>query len=139
MRLQAHILGLATGCEVDEPQGASAIADDRTVSRRIDADVVGVAAELDCSTRFVVVAIEQSYRTVAGIGDEERIARWLLADPLRLAQSGNGADQATIGEVDNADSVIAKFRHEQSLSFQVDRHVIDPATHSAEQNLGFEL
>jgi len=43
------------------------------------------------------------------------------------------------GQVDNADAVIAEFGHEQSLPLQVHRHVIDPAAHIAEQDLGFEL
>src|SRR5216684_3639796 len=65
--------------------------------------------------------------------------RRLVANPLRLVQSGNGSDQTVSGQVDNADAVIAEFGHEKSLPLQIDRHVIDPAAHIAERDLGFKL
>lgn len=58
------------------------------------------------------------HRTVAGIGHKERISPRLIADALRLAQSGNCADHTAICEIDDADRVIAKFGDEQSLPLE---------------------
>nr|WP_246752010.1 hypothetical protein [Bradyrhizobium diazoefficiens] len=58
---------------------------------------------------------------------------------MRFVKASNGANYAAIGEIDNADAIIAKLGNEQSLPLQIDRHVIDSAAHVAEQNLGFEL
>ena len=69
----------------------------------------------------------------------ERIGRWLVADALWFVQPGNGPDQAAVGQIDDADTVIAKFGDEQPLPLHIDRHVIDAAAHIAEQNFGFEL
>jgi hypothetical protein len=54
---------------VDDCQRAAAIADEQSVCRRVEADVVGVVAEVDAARRREIGALEQANRAVAGIGD----------------------------------------------------------------------
>jgi hypothetical protein len=42
------------------------------------------------------------------------------------------------GEIKDADAVVSQFGDEQPLAREVDRHVIDPAGHVAQRNLGLE-
>ena len=105
----------------------------------IDADIVCIAAQLNSSRRLVVASFKQSYRTVSGIGDIEHIGRRLVADALRLLQPWNPADHSAISEIDNANTVIAQFGNEQALPLQINRHVVDPATHIAQWKPGLKL
>src|SRR5258708_30841448 len=120
-------------------KSAAAISNEDSLSRGINADIVGVAAELDSSRRLVIAPFERTHRTVTGIGDIKHIGRGLVADALRLLQSWNPADQFAVWQIDNSNGIIAQFGNEQTLSLQINRHVVDPATDVAQQNLGLEL
>ena len=58
---------------------------------------------------------------------------------MRLFQSRDRLQQFAIGEIDDADTVVAQFGHEQPLPFQIDRHVVDTAGDIAERNFRFDL
>ncbi|MEH2570279.1 hypothetical protein [Bradyrhizobium sp. AZCC 2289] len=109
------------------------------MGRRVDANIVGVAAKLDSSRGLVVAPFEQLHRAVTGIGDIKHIGRGLVPDALRVLQSRDPADQFAIWKIDDANGVIAQFGNEQTLPLQVDGHVIDAATHVAQHNFGLEL
>ncbi len=77
------------------------------MGRSVDANIVGVAAELDSSGGLVVAAIKQLHRTVPGIGDIKRIVGGFVADSLWLLQSVNPVDQFEIREIDNSNGIVA--------------------------------
>jgi hypothetical protein len=80
MRLQGHALDLATGRRINHRQAAITKTDDDALGRGVDTDVIGIAAELESSRRLLFVSLEQPYRTIPRVCDEERIDRRLIAD-----------------------------------------------------------
>jgi hypothetical protein len=58
---------------------------------------------------------------------------------LWLPQSSNVLNDRTLEKIDNSDAVVAEFRNEQALAFQIDRHVVDPAAHVAEWDFAFQV
>src|SRR6266446_4815881 len=139
MYLQRYVANLAAGRRIDHGQRAAAISNEDSLSRGINANIVGVAAELNLSRGIVVAAFKQPHRTVTSIGDIERIGRGLVADTLRFLQSCNCANQFAIGEIDNSQGIVAQFGNEQSLPLQINRHVIDAAAYHTQWDFGFEL
>jgi hypothetical protein len=139
MRPDRDVTNLAAGRRIDDGQRPAAISDEDSLSCGINANVVGVQAQLNLSRGLVVVPFEQSHRAVVGVGDVQHIGRGLVADALWFLQSWNPVDQFATWEIDNSDGIVAQFGNEQPLSFQIDCHVVDPATDVAERNLAFEL
>ena len=135
MSLQLNLGGLAVGRRVDYRQRATPVTNENSIGRSIDPNIVGVITEFDPSRRCVIRASEQQHRTVTGIGNKKGIARWYIANTLRLLQSGNDVLYLLLIQIDNADGIITKFGHEQTLSGQIDRQMIDPALNIAQRNL----
>ena len=140
VRLQRDITDLASGRGIDLGQRPTAISDEDAIGLRINANIVRVARR----ARFVrwtckLSSIKQPHGAVAGVGHIERVGRRFVADALGFLQSRNPVDHLTIGEIDNSNAVVAKLGDKETLPLQVDRHVVDAATHVAHWNLGFEL
>ena len=134
-----YVPNLAAGRRINHGQRAAAVSNEDSLICRINANIVGVAAELNPVRGIVVPSFKQSHRTVTGIGDIERIGRGLVADTLRFFQPSNCANQFAIGEIDNSQGIVAQFGNEQSLPLQINRHVIDAAAHLAQRDFGLEL
>jgi hypothetical protein len=116
---------------------AAAIADINPIGCSVDANIVSVAIKLNLTFRLVLVSFEQSHRTVAGVGDIKHVRGKVVADALRLLQPRDCLQQLAIGEIDDTNAVVAQFGYEQPLSFQIDRHVVNPPVHIAKGDLGF--
>src|SRR5258708_30254633 len=102
MSLQGHILDLVAGRRIKHRQSSIAVADDYPAARCVDANVVGVVAELYLPPRRVRVAFEQFDRPVPCVRHEERVGRGLIAYALWLIHYRKGADHATIHAIDYA-------------------------------------
>src|SRR6266480_2206653 len=138
MSIERNIGSLAALHWIDHGECAPAVTDEDLMGRRIDADVVGIIAKIDTANRVVVFTLEQPHRTVSGIRDIERIRGFVITDALRLSQAGYSADELTIPQVDHSDAVVAELGHEQALSSEIDRHMIDPTGNMTQWNLGLE-
>jgi hypothetical protein len=153
MRLEAGSIWKLSGCaasrisairrrpagRVDHRQRAATIADDDLLRRLVHPDVVRIVAELDPSVGRVVRPLKEPQRPVAPVGDEQRVARRQIADPLRLLHPGEAAYQLASLEIDDTDAVVAELGDEQPTAIEIDRHVIDASAHRAERDLAFEL
>src|SRR5258708_110430 len=82
---------------------------------------------------------KQQHRPVTRIGDKKRIARWDIAETLRLLQFGNDVPYLLLIQIDDSDGIVAELGYEQMSPGQIDRHVIDPALNVAQRDLSFEL
>ena len=107
VRLHFDVANLAAGRGIDHSQRAAAIADENPIGCGIDANIVCVAAKLNLARGFVFASFKQSHRTVAGVGDIKRVCGRFVADPLRLFQPRDRSEQFAVGEVDNADGIVA--------------------------------
>src|SRR2546430_6474504 len=87
---------------------------EHSVGRAIHANVVGIIAEIDSARCCVLRASEQQHRPVTRIGDKKRIARWDIADTLRLLQSGNDVLYLLLIQIDDSDGIVAKLGYEQT-------------------------
>src|SRR5262245_13195017 len=139
MGMQWDVGDLAVRRRVDDRECAIAVADEHVTGHRIDANIVGVIAQIESSHWLVVLASEQQHRTVTGIGDKNRVARRYIADTLRFLQSSNDVPYLARIQIDDRDAVVAELGNEEALPGQIDREVIDAAGDLAERNLGFEL
>src|SRR5262245_2316434 len=139
MGMQWDVSDLAVRRRVDDRECAIAVTDEHVTGHRLDANVVGIIAQIESSHRLVILASEQQHRTVTGIGDKNHVARRYIADTLRFLQSGNDVPYLARVQIDDRDAVIAELGNEETLPGQIDREVIDAAGDLAERNLGFEL
>src|SRR5262249_2245439 len=89
MSLQWNAGYFAVRRGIDHRQCAAPVTNEHSVGRAIHAKVVGIIAEIDSACCCVLRASEQQHRSITRIGDKKRIARWDIADTLRLPQSGN--------------------------------------------------
>jgi hypothetical protein len=75
MGFKRHILDVAAGRRIDHCQSSLAVADDDASGRRVDPDIVSIAAKLDLPRGLVSIAFEQLDRTIPRIGDEQYVGR----------------------------------------------------------------
>ena len=122
----------------DQRQGAVAIADHDPAVPRVDADIVGVLAELGDPERGEVVALEAPQRAVAA-RNVDGVGRGHVGHALRLGQTADPFQHRASREIHDAKAAVAKFGDEQSLASKVDREVIDPSAYLTERNLGVQL
>ena len=139
MRRQRDVEHLAAARRIDHRDRARAVADQHAVDAGIDADVVGVRAEIEPAGLAVLRAVVEAHRAVARIGDEQEIERRQVADALRVAQPADAVHHLARRDVDHADAVVAELGDEQPMMREVERHVVDAADHLAERDFGFEL
>jgi hypothetical protein len=57
---------------------------------------------------------------------------------LRLGLFRDAVDDFARGEIDDADGIVAELGNEQPIADRIDRHVVDPAAHIAQQYLCFQ-
>src|SRR4029077_19311374 len=139
MRPQRDFGDLAARDSIDDCQRTTAVTDDDLLVRLIYAHVVGIAAEVDPAISCIVRSLIKPQRTVAAIGDIERVGGTQVADALRLLQARNHFQGLTLLKVDNADRVIAEFGDKQPVPIGISSHVIDTATNVTERKSGLQL
>ena len=59
MRFKRHILDVAAGRRIDHCQSSLAVADDDASGRRVDPDIVSIAAKLNLPRGLVSIAFEK--------------------------------------------------------------------------------
>src|SRR4029077_16606002 len=91
MTLQREIADLGPAYRVYYRQPTLAVAHQHSVALRIDANIVGVLAEIDAAERVEIFPPQQTNRTVAGICHIDGVGRRLMPDPLRFAEPGDPA------------------------------------------------
>src|SRR5262249_10746262 len=116
MHRQANIAELFLLRDIDGRNGAAAIADQNAISRGIEANVVGIAAQLYPPGRRVIGAVKELHRAIARIGDIDRIRRRHVADALWLCQAADRADNFAFPDIDDAEAVVAELGHEKTRS-----------------------
>src|SRR5262249_18640528 len=139
MALQSDVGNFARIGGVDNSQCAVAIADKDAIGSFIHPNIVGVNAKIDAADRSIVLSLKKSHRSITAVGDIESICCGHEADALWLFQFRNSTNNLMIFEVDDCDTAVAEFSHEQPLSRQINRHVVDPPAHIAERNFDFKL
>ena len=92
----------------------TSITNENSVGGAIHANVVGIVAEIDFARCCVIRAVEQQHRPVSRISDKKRIARWDVADALRLLQSGNDVLYLLLIQIDDSDGIVTKLGHEET-------------------------
>jgi hypothetical protein len=76
--------------------------------------------------------------SIAAIGHEHRIGNGIINDALRLIEIADPAHELARSKVNDAQTVVAELRDEQSFAGEVDREMVDPAPHVAKGNLLLE-
>ena len=94
--------------------------------------------KLDAAGRREVRTLEQTHRSIAGVGGIERAGRRMVSDSLRLAQPAEQAKDLALFQVDDAHAVIAEFGHEQELPIGVEGEMIDAARHGTQRDFRLE-
>src|SRR5882762_10819630 len=138
MRFQANVGDLLAAPRVNNGQSTASIADEHTMRRRVDPNIVGILPELDSSRGRQVLSVQQVHRAIGRAGHIDGVGRWLVGDALRLTKSGQGSQQLVFFEIHDANAVIAQFRDIQPLSCGIHREVINATFHISERDLGFE-
>ena len=69
MAFQWDVGDLVAVHRINHHQSAAAVPDDETMGYGIDANIVGVVAEIDPPEIRIIFSLEQSQRTIAGICD----------------------------------------------------------------------
>ena len=139
MGLERKVGDLGVAVRVDHGKRTLAVSDEHPVARCIDADVVGIVAQVDPSIGREIATPQDANRPVAGVGDIDLAGRRHVADALRFAKSGERAQGGHGLEIDHAHRVIAQLGDEQPLVIEIDRQVIDPSAHIAERDFSLEL
>jgi hypothetical protein len=115
-----------------------AVADQKATGIGIKSNIIGVAAEIDPTGNAVVGAAKKPHRSVAGIGDVDRVIGGHVANTLRFRQAVDGPSLLARRKIDYADAVVAQFGNEQTPPRHIDRHVINTPPYRAERNLGIK-
>src|SRR5262249_25452710 len=123
---QRDIGDLRIGRRIDHRQRSVAVADKYSIGPRIDADVVGIVAQINSADGRIGFASKQQDRPIAGVGDKQRLTRWQVADSLRLLHSGDAASNLARIQVHDADCIVLELRDEETLARQIDRQMVDP-------------
>src|SRR2546427_6886977 len=84
-----------------------AVTDKNSIGSRIDANVVGILAQINPPCAVIVRAAEQPHRTVAGIGDKKHLGRGNVADALRLFQTRDDVPYLALVQIDDGDGIVA--------------------------------
>src|SRR5262249_27237299 len=88
---------------VDHCQGTVTVADHHMLPRSIHTHVVGIISEIDPAACGVARALKQSQRSVATIGDIERVGARQVTDALRLLEPGKNLEDLALPHVDYSD------------------------------------
>jgi hypothetical protein len=75
----------------------------------IDANVIGIFAQIDPSDRRIVIPAKQADRSVARVRDVHNIRCRQIGDALRFSQTAKGAHDVMAGKIDNANAVILQI------------------------------
>jgi len=123
------------GCWVDRGNAAAAVTHDELAGASIGADIIGIAAEIDCTCGAPVFSIVKPHGAVAGIGDGVAVAARRDADPLRFGQPGQLRRPNALRQVEDVNGVVAKLRDQQTVAGQIDRQMVDPPSDAVEDDL----
>src|SRR5262249_40823104 len=110
MGMQRDVGELSVRRRVDDGERAITVADEYVAGLGIDANIIGIIAEIEPSHRLVILASEQQHRTVPGVRDKNHVARWCIADTLRLLQSGDDVAYLARIQIDDRDAIVAELR-----------------------------
>ena len=132
---QADLSRRLAGRRVDQGEHAVAVADHHAAGLGVEADVVGIGAELDGLERREFGALEAMDRSIAAVGDEDRIGGGIIGNALRLIELADPAQHFACSKIHDAQAIVAELGDEQSLAGEVDREMIDAAPDLAERNL----
>src|SRR6187399_1284474 len=103
----------------------------------IDAHIVCIFAQSQVAYRRKVRPAEHSHRSVATICDIDGVRSRVIADSLRLIETGHRAKDTPCFEIHDADRVVSEFGDIQTLASGVVGKVIDSPRHLSEWNLCF--
>ncbi len=95
---------------------------------RIDADIVGVVAQIDTPDLVPIHCTVETDRTVAAGHDDLRL-RTEIRHALRLVQALNSSDDVAAREIDVIDGAIAIFGDEEMLVLKIERQMINATLH----------
>jgi len=139
MRVQRDIRDPAASSRVDDGERSVCVTYPDLVGGALDPDVVGIIPKLDLSHGREIRPVKQPHGSVPCIRHDDRIGRGLVADALRLLQARQGLQDSAARQIDDADGVVAEFRHVEPLAFQIDGQVIYSAVHVAQRDFRFHF
>src|SRR5262249_2875136 len=116
---------------------AVTVADHDMLPRPIHTHIVSIVSEIDPAACGVVRALKQSQRSVAAIGDIERVGARQVTNALGCLEPGKNLQDLGLINVDYGDRVVAELSYKQASPIDIGRHVIDTATNVTEGNFCF--
>src|SRR5205085_3390757 len=121
----AYVLAFRT----EDGQRAFAVADVNAPARRVVADIIRVPASADSLQSLQRLSVYESDRAVAAVCDNDPAGLRDINYPLRLVEPVDGRRPLALLEINHFQRVVSQSRHEKPLSFEVNGHVINAATH----------
>jgi hypothetical protein len=138
VRFQGDGRDLPAADRVDHRKRAAPVSGKHALSRTIDAHIVGIVPELDCARGREVCAVQEAHGAIAPVGYINGVGGCLVRNALRFMKTAERANHRALLEIYDTDTVIAEFRHVQTLAAGIERQVIDAALHVSEDDLVFE-
>ena len=125
MPLKGGVADLGARCRIDDGQTAIAIADDQLAVARIDANIIGVAAQTRAADRRTIHRTEKSHGAIAGIRGGNQIFVVRIGDALWIIEATDVRQRPAVAEINDFDGVVSQRGDNETLSGPINRHMID--------------
>jgi len=123
---------------VDDRERAAAETDVRAFRRGIEADVVGVVADLHARDPFERSGVHDVEHPAAAVRDEDPALRGEEEHALRLGESLDALQPLVRVEIDDLERSVLERRDEEPAAPEVDRKVVHPAVDTGQLDRGLE-
>jgi hypothetical protein len=120
---------LCTARRINNCQAAIAVADYDVSVPGINANIVGVAMQIEFADGCEIRRVENPHRAVTRIRDIDEIRLVRIGDALRFLEVANALNYLAGADIDHLYGVVSERGHDEMLPAAINRHVVDAPAH----------